>query len=61
MSSTAAVRRRVDLGAAEARKLPAFLRRDVLIMLSYRAAFAGELTATTASGRVAPPAAWPAA
>jgi ABC-type multidrug transport system permease subunit len=29
--------------AAELRKLPAFLRRDLLIMLSYRAAFAADL------------------
>jgi ABC-2 type transport system permease protein len=28
---------------AEARKVPAFLRRDWLVMLSYRAAFAGDL------------------
>jgi len=28
---------------AEARKVPAFMRRDLLIMLSYRAAFAGDL------------------
>jgi ABC-2 type transport system permease protein len=27
----------------EARKVPAFLRRDMLVMLSYRAAFAGDL------------------
>jgi ABC-2 type transport system permease protein len=28
---------------AEARKVPAFMRRDLLVMLSYRAAFAGDL------------------
>jgi ABC-2 type transport system permease protein len=28
---------------AEARKVPAFMRRDFLVMLSYRAAFAGDL------------------
>lgn len=31
--------------AAEARKVPAFLRRDFLTMLSYRAAFVGDLLA----------------
>ena len=30
---------------AEARKIPAFLRRDLLLMLSYRAAFVGDLLA----------------
>ena len=30
---------------AEVRKLPAFLRRDLLVMLSYRAAFIGDLLA----------------
>ena len=30
---------------AEARKIPAFLRRDLLMMLSYRAAFVGDLLA----------------
>jgi ABC-2 type transport system permease protein len=28
---------------AEARKIPAFMRRDLLVLLSYRAAFAGDL------------------
>jgi len=39
----AAIRRRVVVGAGEAGKLPAFLRRDLLVMLSYRVAFVGDL------------------
>jgi ABC-2 type transport system permease protein len=33
----------VSVLVAEARKVPAFMRRDLLVMLSYRAAFAGDL------------------
>jgi ABC-2 type transport system permease protein len=33
----------VSVLVAEARKVPAFMRRDFLVMLSYRAAFAGDL------------------
>jgi ABC-2 type transport system permease protein len=39
----AVARRRVAVGRAEARKLPAFVRRDLLVALSYRAAFASDL------------------
>jgi ABC-2 type transport system permease protein len=35
----------VSVVVAEARKVPAFLRRDVLTLLSYRAAFVGDLLA----------------
>jgi ABC-2 type transport system permease protein len=35
----------VSVLVAEARKVPAFLRRDLLTMLSYRAAFVGDLVA----------------
>jgi ABC-2 type transport system permease protein len=35
----------VSVLAAEARKVPAFLRRDLLTLLSYRAAFVGDLLA----------------
>jgi ABC-2 type transport system permease protein len=35
----------VSVLVAEARKVPAFLRRDLLTMLSYRAAFVGDLLA----------------
>jgi ABC-2 type transport system permease protein len=38
-----AVTLRLRAGAVEARKLPAFIRRDLLIMLSYRAAFATDV------------------
>jgi hypothetical protein len=42
-AGVAAVRRRVAVGVEETRKLRAFLRRDLLVMLSYRVAFAGDL------------------
>ena len=38
-AAVARARRRVAIGAAEARKLPAFVRRDMLVMISYRVAF----------------------
>jgi ABC-2 type transport system permease protein len=38
-AAVAATRRRFATGAAEARKLPAFVRRDLLVMISYRVAF----------------------
>lgn len=38
-AAVARARRRVAIGASEARKLPAFVRRDLLVMISYRVAF----------------------
>lgn len=42
-AGVAAARRRAAVGVEEARKVRAFLRRDLLVMLSYRVAFAGDL------------------
>jgi ABC-2 type transport system permease protein len=41
VSAHASARRRISAG--ELRKLPAFMRRDLLVMLSYRAAFAADI------------------
>lgn len=41
--STAALRARMGVGFSEARKVPAFVRRDFLTMISYRVAFVGDL------------------
>jgi ABC-2 type transport system permease protein len=38
-AAVSAARRRAAIGTAEARKLPAFVRRDLLVMISYRVAF----------------------
>jgi ABC-2 type transport system permease protein len=38
-----AVAARLRAGAVEARKLPAFMRRDLLVMISYRAAFVSDV------------------
>jgi ABC-2 type transport system permease protein len=42
-AGAAATRQRFALGLAEARKLQAFVRRDVLVMISYRVAFVSDL------------------
>jgi len=42
-AAIAATRRRVAVGVAEATKLPAFLRRDLRVMLSYRVAFVSDV------------------
>jgi ABC-2 type transport system permease protein len=39
----AAARRKFAIGAAEARKVPAFVRRDLLVNLSYRVAFVSDI------------------
>ena len=46
-AAIAATRRRVAFGVAEAAKLPAFLRRDLLVTLSYRVAFLSDIVFIT--------------
>ena len=42
-AATVTARRQLALGLAEARKVPAFIRRDLLVMISYRVAMVGDL------------------